>query len=51
LWPATSELARQRISNGKTQSIGTEGLNQDGGGTNVTDALRSLDSILSKIRP
>jgi hypothetical protein len=49
-WPATSELTRQKVSNGKTQSIGTDGLSQEGGGTNVVDALRSLDSILGKIR-
>lgn len=50
-WPATSEIGKQRASLGKTFSLGQSELSQEGGGTNVTDALRSLDSILSKIRP
>ena len=50
LWPATSTVERQRLSNGKTQSVGTEGLEQQGGGTNLVEALRALDSILGKIR-
>ena len=51
LWPATSELVKQRVSNGaKSQSVGTEGLDQQGGGTNLVEALKALDSILGKIR-
>jgi Flp pilus assembly protein TadG len=51
LWPATSDLANQKLANGRTQSIGTAGLEQSGGATNVVEALRALDSILGKIRP
>ena len=50
VWPATSTVDRQRLSNGKTQSVGTEGLAQEGGGTNLVEALKALDSILGKIR-
>jgi hypothetical protein len=42
LWPATQEIARQKASNGKTQSIGQEALSQDGGSTNVASTLREL---------
>jgi hypothetical protein len=49
LWPAHTDLERQSASVGKTLSTGTTGLTQDGGGTNVVQALKSLDSILSKI--
>ena len=51
LWPATSLLERQKLGNGKTQSIGTDGLEQSGGGTNLVEALKALDSILSRIKP
>lgn len=51
LWPATSLLERQKLGNGRTQSIGTDGLEQQGGGTNIVEALKALDSILSKIKP
>jgi hypothetical protein len=50
LWPATSALDAQKVSNGKTQSVGTTGLEQQGGGTNLVEALKALDSILGKIR-
>ncbi|TXH43080.1 MAG: hypothetical protein E6Q97_34685 [Desulfurellales bacterium] len=49
LWPAHTELERQTASLGKTLSTGTSGLTQEGGGTNVVEALKSLDSILGKI--
>ena len=50
LWPATSELGKQRVSVGKTISVGTSQLEQDSGGTNMVEALRAIDSILGKIR-
>lgn len=50
VWPATSTVERQKLSNGKTHSIGTDGLDQQGGGTNLVEALKALDSILGKIR-
>lgn len=46
LWPATQEMARQKASNGKTQSIGQEGLAQDGGSTNVAGTIRELRLLL-----
>lgn len=51
LWPATSQLNKQKLSSGKTITIGTDALQQSGGGTNIVEALRALDSILGKIRP
>jgi hypothetical protein len=51
LWPATQDLTRERLSNGKTQSIGVEGLTQDGGGTNVADTIRALSGLLERLRP
>ena len=49
LWPATSELGKQRLTAGKTLSIGTEGLEEHAGlGTNDTQALRDIRAILGK---
>lgn len=50
LWPAHTELERQTASVGKTLSTGTTGLTQEGGGTNVVEALKALDSILGRIK-
>lgn len=50
IWPATTSLERQKATLGKTMGLGTEGLREDGGGTNLVDALRALDSILGRIR-
>jgi len=51
LWPASTDLAKQKASLGKTFTLGTSELGQDSGGTNVVETLRALDSILGKIRP
>lgn len=51
LWPASTDLAKQRASLGKTMTLGTSDLGQEGGGTNVVETLRALDSILGKLRP
>ena len=51
VWPATSMLAKQKLSNGKTQAIGTTELELQSGGTNIVEALKAIDSILGKIRP
>lgn len=51
LWPASTDLAKQRASLGKTMTLGTSDLGQEGGGTNMVEALRALDSILGKVRP
>lgn len=50
LWPATTELGKQRVSIGKTISVGTFQLTEDGGATNMVEALKAIDSILGKIR-
>jgi hypothetical protein len=50
VWPGTQTLEKQRGSIGKTLSAGFSDAAQEGGGTNVVEALRALDSILGKIR-
>ena len=50
IWPATASLEKQKATLGKTMGVGTEGLREDGGGTNVIGALQALDSILGKVR-
>lgn len=50
IWPAGQTVDKQRASIGKTVSAGMVDVNQDGGGTNVVEALRAIDSILGKIR-
>jgi hypothetical protein len=50
IWPATTSLEKQRVSIGKTMTVGTSGLSEDGGGTNMVDALKAIDSILGKLR-
>lgn len=50
IWPAHTELERQTASVGKILSTGTSGLSQEGGGTNVVEALKALDSILGRIK-
>jgi hypothetical protein len=49
IWPATVGLDKQKASAGKTLSIGTEGLEASGGGTNLTAALAELRGILQLI--
>lgn len=53
LWPATTELAKQRVTSSPTRgfSVGTDGLREETGGTNMVEALKALDSILGKVRP
>lgn len=49
-WPATGSVTSQKVSNAKTtMSVGQTGLEQQGGGTNVVEALKAIDSILSRI--
>ena len=50
LWPATTQVEKQKATLGKTFSLGTTGLNEDSGGTNVVEALKAIDSILGKIK-
>ena len=51
VWPANQTLEKQRGSIGKTVSAGFTDANQDGGGTNMVESLKALDSIIGKIRP
>lgn len=51
VWPATQTMEKQRGSIGKTLSLGTVGAEQETGGTNMVEALKHIDSILSKFRP
>lgn len=51
VWPATTEIARQKISVGKTLTLGVDGLREDGGGTNLVQGLRELGNILDKLSP
>ena len=51
IWPASQHVDKQRASVGKTWSLGAAGVDQEGGATNVVEALRAIDSILSKLHP
>lgn len=51
LWPATSDIKNQRVTSLKGHGIGTTELHQETGGTNVTEALKVIDSIIGKIKP
>jgi hypothetical protein len=50
LWPATSELAHQKASNGRTQTIGTDGLAQEGGGTNLVEGLKEVRGLIRDLK-
>ena len=50
LWPATTEIAKQKASVGKTLSLGVEGLREESGGTNVAGALRELRELIQVLR-
>lgn len=50
LWPASQQIDKQRVSLGKTFGVGQTGMEQEGGGTNMIEALKHLDSIVGKIR-
>jgi hypothetical protein len=51
IWPATSEIGKQRASLGKTFSLGQADIEQSGGGTNVVEALKTIDSIIRRLAP
>lgn len=50
VWPATSEIAKQKASVGKTLSLGVDGLKEDGGGTNMVGALRGLRDLVQALK-
>lgn len=49
IWPATSSLDRQTASLGKTLTVGTHGMDQESGGTNVVQALHEISTIVQAI--
>lgn len=49
LWPATSQLAKQKASLGKTMSVGTDALEQQGAGTNLTESLKALKDLVQSL--
>ncbi len=49
LWPATTELSKQKATVGKTLALGTEGLREEGGGTNMVEALKQINELLGKL--
>jgi hypothetical protein len=51
LWPASQTIDKQRGSLGKTFSVGTLGMNEQTGGTNVVEVLKQIDSIISHLSP
>lgn len=49
---AKNSMDKFKASNSpKTQSVGFTGAEQESSGSNMVEALRSIDSILSKVRP
>lgn len=48
-WPASQTIDRQHASMGKTFSVNTAGMNEQTGGTNVVEALKAIDSIISHL--
>lgn len=49
IWPATSEVMKQRISNGKTQSIGQEGIVESAQlSTNDSRVISDIRAILGR---
>lgn len=50
LWPATTQLEKQRASLGKTMSLGTTGLSEDSGGTNIAATIEALTKLLQTIK-
>lgn len=52
LWPASQEVHNQRLSSGKTVTMGTAGISAEAtGGTNGVAALQSIERILYKVAP
>lgn len=52
LWPAKESVANQKASITKaTMSTGVGSLDQEGGGTNVVEALKEAKEILKIFRP
>lgn len=50
IWPATTQIEKQRASLGKTFSLGQSGINEDGGSTNLAATLDALTRLLQQIK-
>ena len=50
LWPATQSIEKQKASLGKTFSFGAEGIEQDGGSTNLTESLRETRLLIQSLK-
>lgn len=52
LWPAKESVANQKATISKaTMSTGVGSIDQEGGGTNMVEALKEVKGILQLIRP
>ena len=49
-WPSNQEIAKQRASLGKTLSLGSSSVDQEGATTNLTENLKGLTELLKAIR-
>lgn len=49
-WPATVDLAKQRASLGKTFTLGTDGLREETGSTNVSETIREMRLFIQSLR-
>lgn len=49
IWPATSTVEKQSALIGGVMRLGQTGADLQTGGTNVVEALKAIDSIISKI--
>lgn len=50
IWPATTSLEKQRVSIGKTMSVGTTALSEDSGSTNIAVTLEALTKLLQTLK-
>ena len=51
MWPAETDVSKQKASAGKTLSTGVEEIRASGGGTNVVATLRELKEIMQMVSP
>lgn len=49
-WPATQTIDKQKVTLGKTFSVGTDGVVQETGSTNVADTVRALSDLVKGLR-
>jgi hypothetical protein len=51
LWPATATVAKQKATLGKTFAFGSEGMELDGGSTNLAETLRETTRLIQSLKP